>query len=216
MPSAEPTDIHTLFLQALESGAIRPGQRVGEVSLAARWGVSRLPVRDALIRLEAEGIVERRRQSGTYVKETDLDELEEMYALRAVIEAWVVRRAAETVTETQLNELQELAEAVDKTRTGEGIEKIIERESRFHLRLCEVAGLRYTLRILNLHYLFIRSFKMAAEQTGGGPSQVHRDIVAALRTGDPDRCEEVIKANYRENAAGLAARRHAEEAKPGA
>lgn len=193
------TDIYSQFLQALATGAIRPGQRVGEVSLAARWGVSRLPVRDALIRLEAEGLVERRKQSGTYVKQASFDELMEMQTLRAVIEAWVARQVAEVVTEAQLKELERLAEKVDTTRYGEKIETIIDRESKFHLRLCEIAGLRYTMRMLNLQYLFARSFHLTVEKTGGGPTKhLHRDLVTALRTRDGDRCEAFIKNNYLE------------------
>jgi DNA-binding GntR family transcriptional regulator len=204
MPTGEQADIYSQFLQALASGSIRPGQRVGEVSLAARWGVSRLPVRDALIRLEAEGFVERRKQSGTYVKETDFDELKEMYSLRAVIEGWVVRQVAEVATEAQLNELERLAKKVDSTRPGEKAEKIIDRESKFHLRLCEIAGLRYTLRILNLHYLFVRSFQLQIQESGGGPTHVHRDLVAALRTRNGDRCEAWVKSHYQGHLKRLA------------
>lgn len=191
--STKPEDIHARFLAALCQGDLAPGQRVGEVSLAARWGVSRLPVRDALIRLEAEGLVERRKQSGTYITEASLEEALEIYALRAVIERWVVRQVAEVVTEAQLEELKLLANKADATRPGDRVEAIIDRESRFHLRLCEIAGLRYTLRILNLNYLFARSFQLMAQKTGGGPTSIHKELVEALRSRDADRCEELIK-----------------------
>lgn len=190
------TDIYSAFLKDLASGAIEPGDRLGEESLAARWNVSRLPVRDALIRLEAEGLVERLPNVGTYVRQINVQEVEELYELRAALEGVVVRHVATKATDKQLEELEKLARKADSMCRGGDSNKIIEYEMRFHQRLCEIANMRHALRLIRMQYLWQRCFRLALSITGGGPTDTHLVLVNELRTRHADRCEKLIKKQY--------------------
>src|SRR3990170_2195858 len=77
---------------AILEGGLRPGQRVNQEAWAARAGVSLIPVREALRALAGEGLVTYRRRRGYVVTELDLAELEEVYALRRVVERGALRR----------------------------------------------------------------------------------------------------------------------------
>lgn len=201
-------DIYSAFLKDLATGAIHPNQRVGEETLAARWKVSRLPVRDALIRLEAEGLVERKPSSGTYVKKIDLEEMEEIYTLRAAIEGCVVRKVVQVATDTQLDDLEVLARRLDAVTVNTSAEEIVEREMKFHLGLCKVAGMLHASRMLRIQHLLLRSIKISLQVDpvdSDMPITLHQDLMKALRTRDADYCEAVfrqhVKAAYDEKKA---------------
>lgn len=188
------SDIYSRFLRELADGTIKPGDRLGEPTLAARWNVSRPPVRDALIRLACEGIVERHPRSGTYVRRFDQDEIRELYTLRGLIEVFVIGQVAGVVTNAQLDELEKLAAEADACdRQIMSAEEIIRRETSFHLRLCEIANLRHTMRLLNIQHLLLRTLQISAQQQPAYPIQAHRDVVDALRTRDVAHCEAVVR-----------------------
>lgn len=188
------TSVYSRFLRELGTGKIRPGDRLGEPTLATRWKVSRSSVRDALIRLECEGLVERRPQSGTYVRVMDREEVEELYQLRGLVEGFVVQKVVETVTDDQLDELERLALEADACDSQSmTAEEIIGRESRFHLKLYETANLRHIQRIFNIQHLLLRTLYLTSRDDAGHPSRIHGDLVAALRSRDSRRCERLVK-----------------------
>lgn len=189
------TDVYSALLSELASGTIQPGQRLGEDSLAARWNVSRWPVRDALIRLESEGVVERLPSSGTYVREVDAKELDELHELRAAVEGLVIRKVVKIASESDLDELKSLAIAAD--REMQDVEQIIDQEMRFHLRLSEIADMRHAMRVINIQYLLAYCYHMVVRTDNSGPfGCYHVEIVEALRSRDAKRCEELIKQHF--------------------
>jgi DNA-binding GntR family transcriptional regulator len=90
----------------LLGGEVHPGQRLSHRSLAKDLGLSRSPVREALLQLEAEGIIEHRPQSGVYVREVSPKELEELYDMRELIEPYAAERAARLASPAQLEQLR--------------------------------------------------------------------------------------------------------------
>ena len=89
----------------LLGGEVQPGQRLSHRSLAKDLGLSRSPVREALLQLEAEGLIEHRPQSGVYLREVSPQELEELYDMREVIEPYAAERAARLASPAQLEQL---------------------------------------------------------------------------------------------------------------
>src|SRR6516164_5955777 len=77
---------YELLLDAIENGALAPGSRLRETDLALRFGISRTPVREALKRLEAQGLVSHQAHHGAVVAELGYGEITELYALREVLE----------------------------------------------------------------------------------------------------------------------------------
>ena len=108
-----PSQINSLLEEAIVSGALLPGQRLRAEALAEHYGVSRIPVREALRSLEAAGWVKIRPRYGVYVAERSEQELRDLFDVRAVLEGHVARRAAERRTDA---DLQALARAVQASR----------------------------------------------------------------------------------------------------
>jgi DNA-binding GntR family transcriptional regulator len=105
-------DIAERLRGAILSGYFGPGERLGEELLARSMGVSRGPVREALVQLEREGLVVIRRNRGAFVAQLSREDLEEVQSLRLVIEPLAVRRAILYASAQELDELQRIVDAM--------------------------------------------------------------------------------------------------------
>ena len=108
-------DLTQRLLDAIDAGELAPGARLVEAELAARFGVSRTPVREALNRLETQGLVARDPRRGTVVASLDYDQLGELYALRTVTEGFAARMAARHAAPAEIALLEEMVEDVRGT-----------------------------------------------------------------------------------------------------
>ena len=208
--SSEKLDIYPQVLEWLASGAVRPGERIGEESLGMRWNVSRMPAREALIRLEHEGIVTRKPGSGTFIRKISPQELIELYELRAGIESVTIRHTARVITDEQLTELSEMATTIDRSPETVPRPEAIRVDRRFHERLAEISGLRHAQRLLKHNSFFARSFILGAEMNVlGRPYTLHDPIVDALRLRDPDSAERAMQEHFEAGKKALA--QHANE-----
>ena len=132
-------------------GVLAPGTRITEASLAAKYGSSRVPVREALRTLAAEGFVESRPYAGSTVANIPVDEAEDLFAVREVVESATARRAAERAARQLAagapdarwwafrGRIAEILAAGD-TAVAEGhLEELPELNVRFHLAVAELA-----------------------------------------------------------------------------
>jgi DNA-binding GntR family transcriptional regulator len=90
------------------SGELLPQSRIKEQEVAAQLGISRTPVREALARLESEGLVQSSPRRGAVVRQVELDEIDETYEIRAALERLVAKRACERATEAEIEEMDQL------------------------------------------------------------------------------------------------------------
>jgi DNA-binding GntR family transcriptional regulator len=142
----------------LLSGEFEPGSFLSERQLVARMGISKTPIRVALERLARDGFVEILPQRGVRVRELQPHEIIEHYELREALEAWIVRRAAERITESQLEqlralvgrqrELRELVQAQADHLNPDDARAYIELDTELHLLLAEIAGNQEIVRIM--------------------------------------------------------------------
>jgi len=122
--------IHDRLRAAIISGELAPGTPVIEAELAARLGASRTPIREALRRLEAEGLLEPRGLRGSVVRELKSDQVECIFEIREALESLAARRAARTMRDSELRRLE--AE-VDRMRVSVDDPNEMEREdTAFH------------------------------------------------------------------------------------
>lgn len=167
------------------SGNIPPGQPLRLEDLAAQFDVSTMPVREALRELEAEGLVKIFPHRGAVVTELTADELEDIYDIRATLEAMGARLAVPRLTEETLGRLHTLVDQMD-SHLGE-VAALVKLNNEFHLALYAASGrdhlcdLIKTLRLRTQHYLhaFISDL-------GGMPQaqSEHRAIVEFCKRGD--------------------------------
>jgi DNA-binding GntR family transcriptional regulator len=210
LPRIRPRVLRQEALEAIRtailSKEIPPGSRLREADLAARMGISRAPVREALRQLEQEGLVEFFPHRGAVVVGVPEDEIDAIYELRALIEQKAIERACPVITEEQLNRLSGLIEAMQAALSAGDIDGLAERDLEFHGVIVEVAGfslLRHIWEGLD-GLVRVRSYQ-ALDRPGqasryfrkNAPTS-HLAILRALRSRDVDDAVEAIREHILE------------------
>lgn len=116
---------------AIHSGTLKPGQRLSQADLADQLGVSRIPLRDALRRLEAEALVKMDGRRGTWVSVLSIDAIKENYEIRIMLEERCTLHAVKSMTEEDLDQLLELFDVMDRAESDPDSES---GEDRFSVR----------------------------------------------------------------------------------
>lgn len=183
------------------NGAYRPGDKLGEVELAERLHVSRTPVREALRRLAADGLVEIVPNRGARVVAFTPEELEHIFDLRAQVEGTAARRAADTITDAQLDRLEALAEEVALHALpgpAQDLDRVYGLNAAFHGELAAASG--STTLIATIDSLFhtvaaLRTLHGFDEGAVRRSVAHHIEIVAALRAHDGRWAESVMRSH---------------------
>jgi DNA-binding GntR family transcriptional regulator len=197
-------------------GRHRPGRRLGEVGLARELGMSRTPVREALRRLAADGLVELSANRGARVVEHDAADLDCVFVLRAHAEGIAARTAARTATEDDVEELQRLAVAVaDAARPEDGgepdLDAVYDLNRQFHDLLLQLAGsasLTSVVGSLVHSTILMRTYQAFDDDAMHRSVEHHLELVAAVRAGDPDWAECVMRSHLYSARAALLGARH--------
>ena len=122
------------------AGELAPGAKLTELTIAGQLGVSRGPVREAFRMLEEAGLVRTEKNRGVFVRDIALDEALEIFELRAVMEMYIGRKLAETVTAAQARELRQLVDAMDQAVKAGNAQDYHRFNLDFHDRLLQLAG----------------------------------------------------------------------------
>jgi DNA-binding GntR family transcriptional regulator len=182
-------------------GVHPPGARVTEQEVAASAGVSRTPVREALRRLEAEGLLRFVPHQGVYVTRWSHQDVEDIFELRAILEGYGARLAAAKATTDDTTELRVLAETQSKEaadRSPGCLERIAELNSQFHRRLLQVAGstrLQATLATISSAPLVLQTFRDYDGDDLNRSAHHHMEIVDAIEAGDGNWAESVMRSH---------------------
>jgi DNA-binding GntR family transcriptional regulator len=195
-------DVAERLREAILHGELRGGQHLREEELAERLQVSRGPVRDAFVVLEREGLVRSSRHRGVTVVELTLDDLHEIYTLRAALEPLAVSLAIERGTESDLADIEAaLAEFTDalsprmNERTAAGL------DVRFHdaiYRAAQHERLYSAWSHLRMPaYWFMLSRNVTSAQWRAETADGHTRIVATIRAGDAEAAREATSEHIR-------------------
>lgn len=122
---------------AIIYGELLPGQRLIELEIAEQMGTSQGPVREALVRLEYEGLVERHARSGTFITPVSHDEMFELFSVRSLVEYFAIRRAVRRLNDDQLAELKGKVDLMRDAADRDCWAELVEHDMSFHRRLCE-------------------------------------------------------------------------------
>jgi DNA-binding GntR family transcriptional regulator len=110
---------YEVIRESILKGVFAPGERLRQDQLAAAIGVSRIPVRSALLQLESEGLITFHPYKGAVVNKLTVDEMREIYEIRAVLETHALRKALRAMTPERLEHLEELARELNAVEDGE-------------------------------------------------------------------------------------------------
>lgn len=187
--------------QAILEGRFAAGSRVTEHEAAALAGVSRTPVREALRRLQSEGMLEFVPNQGTVVASWTEGEIDDIFELRAMLEAYAVERATRHASEDELAALRELAEAqIEAARASGGarLEDIGRLNSLFHERLQRAAASERLQRMLVSLIevpLVAQTFRKYSPDQLLRSAQHHLEIVLAMEAGDAAGAASIMRAH---------------------
>jgi DNA-binding GntR family transcriptional regulator len=192
-------------------GILAAEERVTETGLAERLGLSRTPVREAIRRLLIEGFLRRAPGEGLRVTGLSPDEVQQIFRIRAMLESYGARRAAEHATAADCAELRRLAEVMSAhtpPRSRADTEAISLANAAFHNRIMVAARSPRLAGMLSLAVnigLVLRTYQMYSAQDMIRQSRHHHDIAEAIAARDPDWAEAAMTAHVLA-AAGVARR----------
>jgi DNA-binding GntR family transcriptional regulator len=167
-----------------------PGERLTEERLAADFGVSRNPVREALRVVEAEGFVEVQPRRGAVVATPDADTMRDMFAVRALLEPLAARLAAERATDAELASLRALLDEARRATEGDDFNRVAELNSALHSRVFELAGNRWLVQFSVAMYRHVHwVFRLGAATRAAHSWEEHVRLVEALEAHDADAAE---------------------------
>jgi DNA-binding GntR family transcriptional regulator len=193
--------VYASLKDGVVKGTLAPGERLREEELARRFRVSRTPVREALGKLEVEGLVANRPGRGLVVAELGHEEIVEIYVLREVLEGAATRLAAERATELDLARLGLVLQAIDEATDERADERVVRLNADFHHIIWRVAGNRRLLKLLNDLQDAIRRFQRLTLLYPGRMEQAleeHRALFDAIRRRDSAAAEAIAREHMRQ------------------
>jgi len=195
--------IHAIIRDSILDVTLPPGSSISELDIAKQCGTSRTPVREALLRLADEGLVEILPQRGTYVTQMELSRLAEAIFVRQALESAVLHRLALLPDRTKL--VSELADTIfeqERAMHAGNIAETLRADESFHRQLFDYAGMPgiwpLILQVRDLHH---RVRAIAVPELGSAKNAIidHRSILAALRQGNGDAAERAMRKHLGRN-----------------
>lgn len=192
---------NTIYAQ-LMSQAIMPGSRISIDNLAREMGVSQTPIREALSRLEAQGLVVKTHLIGfSATTQMDRGRFDQLYELRFLLEPFAARKAASMITDEQFAALERLSEEMAGTGQGKvSYSEFARLDGQFHDLVAQASGndlVQETLANLHIHMHLFRLFHH--QQAASTANMEHADLLAALRARDADRAEGAMRAHIQQS-----------------
>ncbi|HEY2207307.1 MAG TPA: GntR family transcriptional regulator [Pseudonocardia sp.] len=181
--------------RAIMRGDLPPGAQLGEVELAGRLGVSRGPLREAMQRLVAEGLLRSERHRGIFVRDLDEADVRDVYLARLAVEQAAGRLVLRGDTGRALDMLAEaMAELERAAATGDPV-AMADADHAFHATLVAASGSPRLRRMSEALLVETRMCLAALQDTAPPPGELlaeHRLLCDAVRAGDPDRLAAVL------------------------
>ncbi len=185
----------------ISEGALRPGDRLYEQEIAVEFGISRVPVREAIRMLQSEGLVDvQPNRRGVFVRSLDRRQVEELFDVREALEGLAARLAANRASEAEVQRLGELAGRSRQAWQDSDTDAMSAANTEFHDRLVALSGNELLASMLEpLHGRLAWLFRLNLE-----PQRVcgeHAELHAAIAAGDADRAAELALGHVRASRA---------------
>jgi phosphonate utilization transcriptional regulator len=181
-----PTLVQREIERMILAGDLPAGAKLNEVTIAGLLGVSRGPVREAFRALEESGLVRLEKNRGVFVRQIAVEEADEIYELRAVLDEFAGRRVAQTIAPADLKALRTVVERMDRAATRSDVDAYHAANLEFHDTLVALAGngklLATYRRLVNELHLYRRA---TLAQAGALPlsAREHHDILDKIAAG---------------------------------
>jgi DNA-binding GntR family transcriptional regulator len=211
IPATAQERVYARIRDMVLSGELRQGERIVERQLAEKVGSSRVPVREALLRLSSDGLLTSVPRWGYQVRKYDMIDVIELYDLREAIEGQAIRLICERATDEQIEKIvlahEKMKKYVEQLRDGRD-DKTGDYDDAFHYAILNASGNSRFVRIfsvfndehiclmrgeLGLHQLAVDRSKLYQEV-----QEKHQEIVDAIIVRDANRAERVLREHIRD------------------
>lgn len=187
---------------AILNGELKPGEFIRQQRIAEEFGVSQIPVREALKDLASESLVEHIPYRGVRVVEYTLEDLRDLFDLRSYLEGRAAAAAAERISTEELDRLGDLIEEMNLALTSDQIAVYRDLNQKFHEIIYLSSQRKYLIQNLDKMWLsfpimIVGSFPQSGDKLYQGRDlrdhQEHQQILKALRNRDAENAEQLIK-----------------------
>lgn len=200
---SQPQRVYERIKDMILTSELQPGAYVLHEELSERLGVSRTPVREALIRLEQEGLVENRPRHGVRALPVSTNDMRDIYQILAALESTAARTVAERgLDPSSLAQLKQAVDDMDKALMQDDLDAWVNADSRFHRLLVEFSGNARLIGIVatvvdQSHRVRLLTLRLRPKPTAS--NRDHRAVVEAIRKRRPDVAGEVHYQHRKKN-----------------
>lgn len=191
--------VYSHLRSAILNGTIHPEGRLVEEVIARELGVSRTPVREALHKLEREGLIEHSPNRGFAVTRETESQVAEIFEIRSILEGYILRIACKSATDAFLSDLRSLLKKATTCLAQSKIDELHHVNTLFHDRIIhQVSGMERLKGLVKDLREYVLRYRSATLRFPGGAERTlkgHEKIIVALETGDPDLCERIMRAH---------------------
>ena len=193
---------------AIRKRYIKQGSQLVEVTLAQKLGVSRTPVRSAIKKLEAEGLVNSIPNRGAFVITPTKKEIEETFLVRSELECMAAGLATQNCTQVLLDELHQFVEFESEVIDKNDLDKYYAVNDSFHIRIADMSGntvlCSYIKELLDKTRIYLILYD-PFYKIEYSPTTEHLDIIEGIASGNPQKACAAVKAHINSSIIGLQA-----------
>lgn len=193
-------DVYEQILSAIVTGQIAPGDRLIQEKIASEINISRTPVREALLRLEQEGVLELQGRKGFAIRKMREEEVVQVYGAREAIEGYSARWLAENRTKQRLAAIQEKVDA-ERTEQSDDVQVEFRLNKAIHRSIVEQTGNKVLLDLFESlwgHGVSLWLFAGTMSNQDPPDPDVHQVLVDVIGSGTPEQAQAAMIAHVRE------------------
>lgn len=194
--------VYEILRDAIVSGTLAPGEPLRQESLAEAIGVSRVPVRSALIQLESDGLVRFQDRRGAVVTALTPAQVDEIYDIRLLLETHALRKSMAAMTPERLDRLRALADEADHQAEGSSF---VEARTRFYREFYDASANPELVELIDELRLKVGRY-LLGWKVGHDKEHSHAGLVGAVATGDPEHAVSLLQTHLSEVRSGVLAK----------
>lgn len=206
--------VYEIIWEKILAGEFAPRQRLRDIEVAKQLEISRTPAREAMRKLEQDGILRPLERGGYEVADIHVDDLKGLYRCRAVLEGLAVRDAAGHLSESTLNKLQSLINKTKRLLADKDFDAVLKHNTEFHALIVSASHNPHLMRLIEslqrltiFHRSVLKNTVRARAGMGasyaqhiGATQDYHERILAALQAGNPDDAAALMQEHLFETA----------------
>ncbi|RLB07118.1 MAG: GntR family transcriptional regulator [Deltaproteobacteria bacterium] len=188
--------VYDRLKKGIQRGDFKAGERLIEQRLAEGLGVSRTPIREAISRLEQDGLVYKIPQGGAVVKGTTKEEIDEIFGIRAVLESYAASLATKQVDDGVLSRLQKIIDRSQQALERGDVDGFIRLNTKFHEMIYRASHSDKLYQIISNLRDYFYKYRVFILKMEGMPQvslQDHRRMLQAMREKDSKKVEELVR-----------------------